>query len=130
MLAMFPLLHMLLLELWRGLGKNGGIVKCFSLAQSTLQLLIHQDKFQKVLVLSHEPIPIKTLTKLLNIALKAEGAIDKNLGSNFPPLHFLVLDTMFQDTRVDLRDKHKAYNGQMLSVMKKHRCKTDATRRM
>lgn len=114
-------------ELWRGLGKNGGIVK-LPLAQSTLQLLIHQDKFPEGFGAQSRTYFYKNFDKALNIALKAEGAIDKNLWIELPASTLPGFDTMFQDTRVDLRDKHKAYNGQMLSVMKKHRCKTDATR--
>ena len=66
--------------------------------------------------------------KALNIALKAEKTIDSNLWIDLPAETLPSFDLMFQNTRVELRDKHKAYNSQMLSVMKKHRCKSDATR--
>ena len=114
-------------ELWRGLGNTGGVVK-LPLAQSTLQLLIHQDKFPEGFGAQSRTYFYNNFDKALNIAKKAESAIDSKLWITLPTETLPSFDLMFQDTRVDLRDNHNAYHPQMLSVMKKHRCQSDATR--
>ena len=59
---------------------------------------------------------------------KAEDAIPSKYWIEIPASDIPDFDEMFQRSRIELRDTHKAYNPKMLSVMKDKRCKADATR--
>ena len=72
------------------------------------------------------------LAKQFDAALKmvraAESSIPKKHWIQIPDGDKARYDQMFLDVRVQLRDKAKIYNGRMLKLLRKIRCKKDAAR--
>jgi len=113
-------------ELHRGLGTKGGIVN-LPLAQGTLQLLIHADKFPEGFGKKSRKFFYSKFDKALaNVKQADEDLPDKywvEIGNRE------TFDEMFLDVRLELRDKHGAYDGKMLRAMARNvRCKMDAAR--
>jgi hypothetical protein len=59
---------------------------------------------------------------------KAEAAIPAHYWIELPTSSLPGFDEMFQNSRIELRDTHKAYNSMMLGVMKDKRCESEPTR--
>jgi len=112
-------------ELGRGLGSNGGVIK-YPIAQATLQLLVRHDKFPA-------DFGAKSRTWFAGKYKTAE-AIVKKAEAEIPSKYWVDaqntsgFDDMFLNVRLDLRDKHSAYDGKMLNTMARVRCGIDAAR--
>lgn len=112
-------------ELHRGLGENGGVIK-YPIAQATLQLMVRRDKFPEGFGKNSRAFFASKYKEAIAIVEKAEGEI---------PAKYWVdaektdgFDDMFLNVRLELRDKHKAYDGGMLGTMAKVRCGLDSSR--
>ena len=114
-------------ELARGLEPSGGILR-YPLAQATLQLLVRAPQF-----------PDDFSTKALgwfsahfDDGLKLVLAVEQDIPAKYwievPAARVAEFDELFLQTRVRLRDEHKAYDTHMLSAMRKLRCSKDPTR--
>jgi hypothetical protein len=115
------------LELYKGVGKQGGVIK-YPLAQMTLQLLVHTDRFPQNFAGQSRALSAKAFEKGRAAADKAEATIPSNAWINIPAADQAKYDEMFRDVRVELRDKHKVYDGKALKLLRKIRCKVDGAR--
>ncbi|MEZ4236835.1 MAG: putative solute-binding protein [Myxococcota bacterium] len=113
-------------ELQRGLGSKGGILKA-PLAQATLQVMLREAKFPEGFADKSRTWLSGRFDEALALVKKAEAAIPANYWVEIPPETLKEWDAMFQSVRIGLRDS-KTYDGSMLSVMRKLRCKKDAAR--
>jgi len=114
-------------ELWRGLGTNGGILRR-PIAQATLQVMVRTSRFPA-------DFPGKSRTwfsthfqESIDQAKRADATIPAQYWVDIPAAEAAKWDKLFQEVRVDLRDRAGAYDGTMLSALKKLRCSADATR--
>jgi len=63
-----------------------------------------------------------------NAIQREESKIDGKFWITIPAADVPGFEDMFLNVRLDLRDKHKAYDGTMLSTLRKLRCAKDASR--
>ena len=113
-------------ELSKGLGKKGGIVR-LPLAQATLQLVIRKEKFAAEYGSKARAFFLEQYPEALRIVQNAEKNIPPKYWIDLPEDSLPGFDELFQDSRISLRDSG-AYNGKMLNVMFKLRCKQDNSR--
>ena len=115
------------LELYKGIGAKGGVIE-YPLAQMTLQLLIHNERFPAGFGASVRKMAAENFEAGRAMALRAEKTIPQGTWVKIPAADKANYDQMFLDVRVELRDKHSVYDAKALKVLRKIRCKVDATR--
>ncbi len=113
-------------ELHRGLGTKGGIIKA-PLAQASFQVMVRHARFPAEFPAQSRNYWAANFDKALAAVKKTEAAIPANLWITIPPERIAEWDELFLKTRVDLKTQG-AYDGTMLSVMKKLRCAADSAR--
>jgi hypothetical protein len=114
------------LELYKGVGSKGGVID-YPLAQMTFQFLVHAGHFTPEFTQQSRGWFYKTFDRFAKLSRQAESRIKKK--------HWITISgddkkryaKMFQETRIKLRDE-KIYNRTMLKILRKIRCKADATR--
>ena len=116
-------------ELEKGLrsGGAGGILRA-PLAQGTLQLMVRHEKFPADFGNKSRTWFADHFDEALAHVTKAESEIPADLWVDIPPDRLAEWNDMFLDVRIKLRDDVGAYDGQMLSVLRSLRCKSDAAR--
>ena len=114
-------------ELSKGLGSTGGIVK-LPLVQATLQVLAHDEAFPADFASKSRAFFWNHFDQAMGYVTKAEAAIPAHYWIELPKSSLPGFDEMFQNSRIELRDTHKAYNSMMLGVMKDKRCESEPTR--
>ena len=111
------------LELYKGLGNKGGVVK-YPLAQLTLQLLIRTADFpagygQK----TRAYFSSQLFDSALGFVKSAEEAIPARQWIDIPREDQARYDEMFRGVRIRLRDVEKVYHPTALKLMRKLRCR-------
>ena len=114
-------------ELAKGLGTSGGIVK-LPLVQATLQVLAHEDAFPADFASKSRAFFWGQFDEAMGYVTKAEAEIPSHYWIELPATSLPGFDEMFQKSRIELRDQHKAYDAKMLGVMRDKRCKAEPTR--
>jgi hypothetical protein len=114
------------LELYKGLGSKGGVIR-YPLAQMTMQLLVRSADFPPAFLQTSRELASKAFQKAQKTALQAESAIPAKHWIEIPAADKERYDEMFLDVRVDLKNAG-VYHPKMLGLMRGVRCKTDATR--
>ena len=114
------------LELYKGIGKKGGVIQ-YPLAQMTMQLLIRSKDFPADFGVKSRGHLAKQFGAALKMVKAAESSIPKKHWIQIPDADKARYDQMFLDVRVELRNKG-LYNGRMLKLLRKIRCKKDAAR--
>lgn len=114
-------------ELHRGIGTKGGILKA-PLAQATLQVMIRESQFPAGFVDKSRADLAGRFDEALALVKKAEADIPAGQWVAIPPATLGEWDALFQSVRLQLRDEKKAYDGNMLRVMRQLRCKKDPAR--
>jgi hypothetical protein len=115
------------LELKKGLGTKGGIMK-YPLAQLTMQVVIRSADFPATFGQKSREWAAKEFNKFLKVINKADKSIPAKFWVDVPKADQDKYDLLFRDVRVRLRDNEKAFDGQALKLLRKIRCKADATR--
>jgi len=113
-------------ELWRGLGETGGILR-LPLAQATLQVMIRKSAFPDGFGAKARKDLAGRFNSALSIVQKAEKEIPAKYWVDMPAGSGPEFDELFQNVRIQLRDSG-AYDGQMLTAMRKIRCGQDPAR--
>lgn len=115
------------LELYKGVGDKGGVIR-YPLAQMNLILLSRTGDLPAEFFTKSREYAVSNFDK----ALKRVEAADKDVPAakwvDIPDADKKEYDQMFLDVRVQLRDSQKVYDGTMLKLMRRIRCKLDATR--
>ncbi|MEE2960986.1 MAG: putative solute-binding protein [Myxococcota bacterium] len=115
------------LELHKGIGKNGGVIR-FPLAQVTFQVLTRAENFSDVFMKSSRSWAAQNFDRFLKLSMQAESTIPKSTWIEIPANDQARYEKMFQETRLRLRDQEKVYDRKMLSLLRKVRCKVDRGR--
>ena len=114
-------------ELWKGLGDKGGIAK-LPIAQATLQVMAREEAFPADFPAKSRQFFWTKFDQALGYVTKAEAGIPSKYWIEIPASDLPDFDDMFQRSRIELRDTHKAYDPKMLGVMRDKRCKMDPAR--
>jgi len=108
-------------ELHRGIGKKGGILQ-LPLAQGTLQVMIHTDRFPATMGTEGRKWFAARFPKALEVVKRAEADIPATTWIPVAEADLPGFDELFLQGRLQLRDKHKIYDAKMLSALRKVRC--------
>ncbi len=115
------------LELYKGIGKKGGIIK-LPLAQLSLQLILRAERFPDSYAQSSRSWAAKQFKRALKMTKEAEKEIPAKAWLAVDAAELSKYDEMFQDVRLRLRDKEKVYDKTMLKLLRKLRCKENPAR--
>ncbi|MBQ9242942.1 MAG: hypothetical protein IJ165_06920 [Proteobacteria bacterium] len=115
------------LELEKGVKAKGGIIR-YPIAQLTGQVLIHSSKFTPEFAQSSREYGANNFSNILALSTKSDASIDKKYWIDIDKDAKARYDALFQDVRVKLRDEDQIYDKEMLSLMRRLRCKADNTR--
>ena len=115
------------LELYKGLGGKGGVIR-YPLAQLTFQILLRSDKFPAGFGQKSRDYAISKFDSARDLAKKAEKEIPGRHWVEIPAKDKLAYDEMFRKVRISLRDDEKVFHKTALKLMRKVRCKIDAAR--
>jgi hypothetical protein len=114
------------LELYKGIGDAGGIIR-YPLAQMTLQLIVRTADFPEGFTQSSRDYAKKTFKAGLKVVKDAEKQVSSKHWIDIPKADMDRYDEMFLDVRIKLREKG-VYHKSALKLMRKIRCKKDGTR--
>lgn len=114
-------------ELYRGLEGSGGVLRS-PLAQATLQVMLRSPRFPDGFVGKARTDLLGRFDAALALIKKAEADIPAKYWVDIPPDRQEAWDELFLATRVELRDKHGAYDPMMLKVARQKRCDKNGAR--
>lgn len=114
------------LELGKGVGAKGGIVR-YPLAQLTLQLLVRKGRLSPDFTNASRKWAADNFDTMMRLISKAEKTIPKKDWVDVPKDARASYDNLFREVRIKLRDD-AVYDGTMLTLLRRLRCKEDATR--
>ena len=115
------------LELKKGVGTKGGVIR-YPLAQLTLQLLVRGDDFPADFIAASRGYIATQFDEALRMVNMAESKIASSAWIDIKDADREKYDEMFREVRIRLRDKEKVYDRRTLKLLRKIRCKSDATR--
>ena len=113
------------MELHKGVGNNGGVID-FPLAQMTMQLFVHMDRLPPGFARQSREYGYTQLHKAFDLIDSSAQDIPENLWMRVPDEKRLEYMEMFRRARIELRDQG-VYDGRMLRLLRKVRCKMDKT---
>ena len=114
-------------ELWRGLEPNGGVIK-LTLAQATLQVLIRKSSFPDGFGSQSRTWMDGQFDRAVAVVQKADASIPSKYWIELDAADLPGFDELFLSVRLTLRDEVGAYDGSMLSALRKLRCSADGSR--
>lgn len=121
-----PLIAYDALELYKGLSPDGGIID-YPLVQLTMQLVAHNESFSNEVTQKSREYFFNNLDRILEALNKEAQAVDPKWWVQIPDADKREYEIMMQQARIQLRDDG-FYNGDMLTLERKVRCKLDASR--
>jgi hypothetical protein len=115
------------LELWKGLEPNGGINYPF--IELTIQFLVRADRFGTVPNYTQKSREyfFQNFDKILAALDKAALEVPKKYFIEIPPPDKVKYEALMRESRLQLR-ADGYYNADMLTLMRKVRCKIDSSR--
>lgn len=114
-------------ELWRGMDNGGGVIKR-PLAQATLQVMVNVTRFPETYPKQARTWFAAHFEETLDNSRKADASIGEQYWITVPEERGAKWDLLFQEVRIALRDDVGAYDGSMLSALRKLRCAQDPAR--
>ena len=113
------------LELYKGLGENGGIAN-FAIAQLSLQMIIRKDRFPKEFGQQSRKYVWTQYNRAISLIEGNTESINPEYWMSISEKDQEGYSELLRQTRISLRDQG-IYNGKMLKFLAKVRCKLDAT---
>lgn len=113
------------LELYKGLGENGGIAD-FAIAQLSLQMIIRKDRFPKEFGQQSRKYAWAQYNRSISLINGNTESINPDYWMSISKKDQEGYSELLRQTRIALRDQG-IYNGKMLKFLAKVRCKLDAT---
>jgi len=113
------------LELYRGIKKNGGVVR-FPVAMVTYQIIFRKSKFEPGSGLKLRKYVAKEMPKALDAVRKIDRLIPEKAYIDLKPDDRAEYIRMMRDARIAL-SKEGIYDGCTLRLMRKVRCSLDST---
>ncbi|MDF1762500.1 MAG: DUF6091 family protein [Oleibacter sp.] len=109
------------LEMYKGLGTKGGILR-YNLAYLDFQLVMHKEKFTSEFMQASRSFVATLFDKAAAGVAKYTEAIEEKYWIDLPPADVAGYNEMLRQVRVVLRDEG-VYDGKMLKLLKNLRCK-------
>lgn len=113
------------LELYKGLGTKGAIVK-FPIAQISGNVIIRQNKFPAGYGQKSREWIAGQLPRAMDLINKTEAAIPAKYWMEIPANDKVGYVKLMREARIDLT-KEGIYNKKMMSLLKKVRCQQDSS---
>ncbi|MBL4796704.1 MAG: hypothetical protein JKY50_04785 [Oleispira sp.] len=121
-----PLVAYQFMELYRGMEPDGGIID-YPFSQASLQMIGLKDKFPtEVAQLMREGF-YNSFDRIVSQIKAQTGEIPEHWWIKIPAQEKQDYEVMMQQARIELREADY-YDGGMLTIQRKVRCKLDATR--
>ncbi|MFZ5722492.1 MAG: putative solute-binding protein [Pseudomonadota bacterium] len=114
------------LELYKGLEPSGGIID-YPFTQLTAQVLVRSEKFDPAMLQYAREQVYRNFDKVLEILAQMSKDVPAKYWVKIPEPDKIKYETMMRDARIQLRDEGY-YDGDMLSLLRKVRCKVDSSR--
>ncbi|MBZ2188175.1 DUF6091 family protein [Alcanivorax sp. JB21] len=115
------------LELYRGMGEDGGIVD-YTLGQLTIQLIARHDKLpEDFAVWSRKYMFEEIYDRAQSVVDNAYKDVRDDRWIRISEEDTLSYDEMMRDARIDLTQQG-VYNADMMSLLRNIRCRLDASR--
>lgn len=121
-----PLVAYEVLELYKGMTPNGGIVR-FPLAQMTMQVIGRTDKFPNELAQLVREVFLENYDLIMTRLGEETDKVPAHWWIDIPQRDQREYEIMMQQARLHLRDR-EYYDPDMLTLQRKVRCKFDASR--
>lgn len=115
-----------LMELYKGLSDTGGVIE-YPLLQGSVQLIAYGDKLPQGFAQKSRQYFLDNFDESLSYIKKAEASIPRKYWMPLPDCNRREMDAMNRDIRLSLLEKG-VYDPKMLTLLRKVRCKIDATR--
>lgn len=116
-----PLLAYEVLELYKGMTPNGGIIN-YPLAQITMQLVGRLDKFPNEAAQLIREASFEQYPRILEMVSQEEKKVPQKWWIQIPENDMREYENMMQQSRITLRDLDY-YDADMLTLQRKIRCK-------
>lgn len=116
-----PLLAYEVLELYKGMTPNGGIIN-YPLAQITMQLVGRLDKFPNEVAQLIREASFEQYPRILEMVSREEEKVPQKWWIQIPQDDMREYENMMQQSRITLRDMDY-YDADMLTLQRKIRCK-------
>jgi len=114
------------LELQKGLSPDGGVAR-YPLAQLTLQILARKDALPEGFGNASRKFASDNFRTTLKVVERAERNLPKKFWIEITPEQSASYDDLFRSVRLDMKKK-KVFDGTMLRLMRRVRCKEDPAR--
>lgn len=123
------------LELYKGMDKEqlgkspnpkGGVIN-YPLMQITLQLIGNESAFSDEVAQKSRSYFAANLDKALRLVVEAEEALDPKWWVEIPEADKPEYEHLMQQARIKIRDDGQ-YDSEMLTLLRKVRCSSDASR--
>ena len=116
-----PLLAYEVLELYKGMTPNGGIIN-YPLAQITMQLIGRLEKFPNEAAQLIREASFEQYPRVIEMISREEVKIPEKWWIPIPASDMQEYDNMMQQARISLRDMDY-YDAEMLTLQRRIRCK-------
>ncbi|PKM22267.1 MAG: hypothetical protein CVV10_05195 [Gammaproteobacteria bacterium HGW-Gammaproteobacteria-14] len=116
-----PLLAYEVLELYKGMSPNGGIIN-YPLAQITMQLIGRIDKFPNEAAQLIRESSFEQYDRITAMVMQEEAKVPERWWIPIPESDMREYDTMMQQARISLRDMDY-YDAEMLTLQRRIRCR-------
>ncbi|MEY4515883.1 MAG: hypothetical protein RL180_229 [Pseudomonadota bacterium] len=114
------------LELYRGLGKKGGIID-YVLAQVSLQVVIHPDRFPHGFGQASRSYTNTLFDRQMKMIERYEGDVNANYWIRVGEANTRRYDDMARTSRISLM-QDGIYDQRMMALLKRIRCQKDGSR--
>ncbi|MEE4250859.1 MAG: putative solute-binding protein [Alcanivoracaceae bacterium] len=121
-----PLVAYEVLELYKGMSPNGGIVR-FPLAQITMQVIGRTEKFPNELAQLVREVFLENYDLIMTRLGEETSKVPAHWWIDIPERDQREYEIMMQQARLHLRER-EYYDPEMLTLQRKVRCKFDASR--
>ena len=115
------------LELFKGIGQKGGVIR-YILSQLTFQIVARTATFNDDFSNNSRKWAADNFARYRTIVEKADKSLPANAWVDIAPADKEKYDSMFQEVRLRLRDETHAYDGNMLKLLRRVRCKSEPAR--
>lgn len=122
-----PLVAYRPLELYKGLEPNGGIID-YPFTNITAQVLVRHERFPPAMLQFAREQTYQNFDKVLEVLAKMSTDIPNKYWVKLPDADKANYEAMMRDARILLRDEEDYYDADMLSLLRKVRCKMDSSR--
>ncbi|WP_421911135.1 putative solute-binding protein [Marinobacter sp.] len=116
------------LELYKGIGEDGGIVD-YPLAQLTIQIIARDNVFDDTTAQKSRDVAWGMYGQAMDLIQRQESAIPEEKWIRIPDADIEGYQEMFRENRLQLRDgtdgAKKVYHPKMMSLLSKIRCSSN-----